>query len=297
MNTKDTSENVKNTTEAVKNTTEAVRNITEVVQILLQPRGIDAAIQEGHKKIIEEVMASNKYSIAEKEFFLINYKRQIKEYKNCKKIAEIASFNILPEKQVDEVDDDWFSFFFEKAKLVSDEAMQKIFAAILSEEINSPNTISRSLIHTLSIIDKKQAESFCNLCRFCWFDLDYDKVHPFIFIAEAHTAYKDSEITWDRLKDLEYLGLISCDSDPGYALTGPRRFRTGNIVVSVKGTPESRELIYVGNVMFTRNGRRLYDLVDVEYKQYRNDIFSFIENELYNHNCEVESTNVVRRHS
>ena len=166
----------------------------------------------------------------------------------------------------------------------------------MAEEINSPNTISRSLIHTLSIIDKKQAESFCNICRFCWFDLDYDKIHPFIYISKAHTAYHDSNITWDRLKDLEYLGLISCDSDPGYALKGPRRFRTGNIVVNVNGTPESRNLISVGNVMFTANGRKLYDLVDPEYKQYRNDIFSFIENELFNHNCIVESTNVVRRH-
>ena len=236
--------NAKDASEVVKNTTEATKNVAEIVQMILQPRGIDAAIQEGHKKIIEEVMASDKYSIAEKEFFLVNYKKHIKEYKNCKDITEIASLNILPEKQIEEVDSDWFSFYFERAKLVSDESMQKIWASILTEEINAPNSISRSLIHTLSIIDKKQAESFCNLCRFCWFDLDYDKVHPFIYISKAHTAYKDSKITWDRLKDLEYLGLISCDSDPGYALKGPRRFRTGNIVVNVKGNPEGRDLIY-----------------------------------------------------
>lgn len=288
--------NSKDTSEIVKNTTEATKNVAEIVQMILQPRGIEAAIQEGHKRIIEEVITSDKYSPKEKEFFLANYKRQIKEYKNCNDIAEAASLNILPEKKIEDVDPDWFSFFFEKAKLVSDESMQKIWASILAEEINSPNTISRSLIHTLSIIDKKQAESFCNICRFCWFDLDFDKIHPFIYISKAHTAYYDSNITWDRLKDLEYLGLISCDSDPGYALKGPRRFRIGNIVVNVKGTAESRNLISVGNVMFTANGRKLYDLVDPEYKQYRNDIFSFIENELFNHNCIVESTNVVRRH-
>lgn len=288
--------NKKDKSEVAKNTTEIAKNIAEIVQMILQPRGIDAIIHDGHKKIIEEVMTSDKYSITEKELFLLNYKKQIREYENCKKIVKTAIFNIMPEKHIENVDSDWFSFYFERAKLVSDEAMQKIFASILADEINSPNSISRSLIHTLSIIDKEQAESFCNLCRFCWFDLDYDKVHPFVYIANAHTAYKDSKITWDRLKDLEYLGLISCDSDPGYALTGPRRFRTGNVIINVKGTSESRDLIYVGNVMFTRNGRKLYDLVDVEYKKYRNDIFSFIENELYNHNCVVESTNVVRKH-
>lgn len=288
--------NPKDTSEIAKSTTEATKNVIEIVRMILQPRGIDAAIEEGHKQIIEDVILSDKYSPKEKEFFLANYKRQIKEYKNCNDITEAAALNILPEKKIEDVDPDWFAFFFEKAKLVSDESMQKIWAAILAEEINSPNTINRSLIHTLSIIDKKQAESFCNICRFCWFDLDYDKIHPFIYIAKAHTAYYDSNITWDRLKDLEYLGLISCDSDPGYALKGPRRFRTGNIIINVNGNEKSKNLISVGNVMFTANGRKLYDIVNPEYKQYRNDIFSFIENELLKHNCTVETTNVVRRH-
>ena len=70
--------NPKDTSETVKNTTEATKNIAEIIQMILEPRGIDAVIQEGHKKIIEEVMASDKYSIAEKEFFLINYKKHIK---------------------------------------------------------------------------------------------------------------------------------------------------------------------------------------------------------------------------
>lgn len=280
---------IKNTSEVVKNATESAKNIAEIVEMFLAPRGIDESILEGHKRIIEEIVSSDKYSIAEKEFFLIKYKKQIKEYKNCKNIAEIASLNIESEKKLEEVDPDWFSFYFEKAKLVSDEAMQKIWASILAEEIKQPNSISRSLIHTLSIIDKKQAESFCNLCRFCWFDMDYDKIHPFIYISKEQTAYKDSKITWDRLKDLEYLGLIFCDAGPGYTLTGNRRLRTGNIVVNVKGTPESKGLIYVGNVMFTRNGRKLYDLVDAEYKGYRNDIFSFIENNLSKYKCIVES--------
>ena len=135
--------NAKDVSEVVKNTTEATKNIADIVQMILQPRGIDAVIEEGHKKIIEEVMASDKYSLAEKEFFLVNYKKHIKEYKNCKSIAEIASLNILPEKQIGDVDPDWFSFYFEKAKLVSDESMQKIWASILEEEINATNSISR----------------------------------------------------------------------------------------------------------------------------------------------------------
>lgn len=284
---------LKDTSEVIKNTTEATRNIADLVKILLEPRGIDAAIIKGHEKIVEDIVASDKYSLDDKNFFLANYKRQNSQYKHCKNIAEIASFNILPEKKIEAVDPDWLSFFFEKAKLVSNESMQRIWASILAEEINSPDSISRSLIHTLSVIGKKQAESFCNLCRFSWFDLDYDQIHPFIYISQAQLSYYSSSITWDRLKDLEYLGLINCDSEPGYALKGPRHFRTGNIVVKVEGSSKSGGLIYVGNVMFTTNGKKLYDVVDAEYKQYRNDIFSFIENELLKHDCIVNSTNVL----
>lgn len=42
--------NPKDTTDAVKNTTESTKNIAEIVLKILQPRGIDAAIEEGHKK-------------------------------------------------------------------------------------------------------------------------------------------------------------------------------------------------------------------------------------------------------
>lgn len=69
--------NLNNTSEIVKNTTEATKNVAEIVQMILQPKGIDAAIQEGHKRIIEEVISSDKYTLEEKEFFLANYKKQV----------------------------------------------------------------------------------------------------------------------------------------------------------------------------------------------------------------------------
>lgn len=284
----------KETSEVVKNSTEASKNVAEIVQMILQPRGIDAAILEGHKKIIEDVTTSDQYSLAEKEFFLANYKKQIKQYRNCKSIAEMATENILPDRKTDAVDADWFAFFFDKAQLISDESMQRIWASILAEELNTPNSISRSFIHMLSIIDKKSADDFCNLCRFCWFDMEHDKIHPFIYITHAHEAYKDSRITWAVLKNLEYLGLINCDGDPGYILTGPRRFRTGNVIVHVEGSEQNQGCINIGNVVLTYNGRKLFDMVDQNYKGYRNDIYSFIANELHNFGCKVTAKSVVR---
>ena len=121
----------KSTSETIKTATEATKNIAEIIQLILQPRGIDAAIEEGHKEIIKDVMASDKYSIEQKEFFLSTYKKRIKEYRNCKKIAEMAFLNIESKENAEKVDPDWFAFFFEKAKLVSDDSMQQIILELI----------------------------------------------------------------------------------------------------------------------------------------------------------------------
>ena len=90
------------------------------------------------------------------------------------------------------------------------------------------------------------------------------------------------------------MGLINCDGDPGYILTGPRRFRTGNVIVHVEGSEQNQGCINIGNVVLTYNGRKLFDMVDQNYKGYRNDIYSFIANELHNFGCKVTAKSVVR---
>lgn len=43
--------------EGIKNVSEAVKNFYEVIDGILQPRGIDLAIQNAHIKIIEQHIA------------------------------------------------------------------------------------------------------------------------------------------------------------------------------------------------------------------------------------------------
>ena len=48
---------VKTGAEIVKDSSEALKNFQEIIGKFLEPRGIDAAVIEGHKKIIEDYVA------------------------------------------------------------------------------------------------------------------------------------------------------------------------------------------------------------------------------------------------
>lgn len=108
--------------------------------------------------------------------------------------------------------------------------------------------------------------------------------HLFVFVADEPKAYADSLITWEKLKELERLGLVICDSTVGFALEGNRTFRKGQIVVEV--TADKNGTIPTGNVKFTDDGKTLYDFLDRELiKTYRADIFDFLINELNKKGC------------
>ena len=89
-----------------------------------------------------------------------------------------------------------------------------------------------------------------------------------------------------RLKDLERLGLIVCDSTIGFALEKNRTFRKGQLLVDVTADKNGR--IPTGNVVFTDDGKVLHDLLDWKItKRYRPDIFDFLVNELNKKGCKA----------
>lgn len=115
---------IKGASEIAKNTSEVAKNFHAIIDSILQPRGIDLAIVEGHKKIIETYSGRDDIGELEKIAFLSGYKKMVKEYKNCKSVVGIAAPLITEEAKPQGVEEDWFSFFFDKVRLVSDDAVQ-----------------------------------------------------------------------------------------------------------------------------------------------------------------------------
>lgn len=280
-------DDAKAASEIAKNTSDAVKSFHEIIQSILQPKGVDLAIIEGHKKIIETYVARTDVDEFSKIAFLSGYKKMVKEFRNCASVANIASSFVSDDAKPKDVEEDWFTFFFDKVRLVSDEGLQNMWGQILAGEVNKPGKYQRSLLHTLSIMSASQAELFCNLAKFCMYEYKGDIVHPLIFMSTNAQVYEKLNITSNGLLDLEYLGLIQCDFKDEFVFLKKKVLRYGNNIIEIYGDPQNDKKINAGNVRFTYNGRALFEIVDGDYKRYRSELLDFAITKFQRRNCEV----------
>ena len=275
--------------EIVKDSSEALKNFQEIIGKFLEPRGIDAAVIEGHKKIIEDYVAREDIDEFTKMAFLSSYKKTMKEFKNCTEVVRKARQFVEEGAKPQEAEEDWFAFFFDKVRLVSDEGLQNIWGKILAGEVNSPGKFQRSLLHTLSIMSTSQAELFCSLAKFCMYEYKgkTDDIHPLIFMSTNEKLYADLKIHTHELLGLENLGLIQCDFKDEYVFHKKKYLRYGNHLLEIYGDPDNADKINAGNVRFTLDGRMLFDIVDDSCKRYHADILDFIISKFQRRNCKV----------
>ena len=220
----------------------------------------------------------------------------LKQYLGCNNFLKIAKLadkylrnndNENVNKNYENYSFEWFMKFYDYAEYINDDTARKLWAAILASEIENPNSIPLSLLHTLSIMDKEQAKFFCNISRFVFLDYKDSSPHLLIFVSSSRTAYLNSRITPADLRDLERLGLVECDFNHEYIFKNKKMFKTGNNVITVYGDPENENKIKAGNVNFTKNGKILYSIIDDSNKRYRADIVDYTINKFKLRNCSV----------
>jgi hypothetical protein len=69
----------------------------------------------------------------------------------------------LPEKQVSS---EWAACFYDNAKYCGDEEVQILWAGILAGEIQAPGSFFKRTLSNLRLVEKHEAEWFCDLCRY-----------------------------------------------------------------------------------------------------------------------------------
>jgi hypothetical protein len=128
---------------------------------------INQSKEEAREYLLNEINKNKNLTSQEKASLIYNSRKFTREYANSKTIYEQAKnhFNghICEE---DSVDDDWLHFFFDKAEKVSNKCMQVIWARLLAGEFNQPGSISRKLMHIISIMDVNSAKSFQTFCLY-----------------------------------------------------------------------------------------------------------------------------------
>ncbi|MCL2593523.1 MAG: DUF2806 domain-containing protein [Defluviitaleaceae bacterium] len=216
-------------------------------------KGLKLAQEEAHKKIIDEIAERADVDVYERRQLINMYTDFSKKNENVVKILS-KSFKYLEEgANPQDISDDWIMDFVDKASKISDEGMQELWSNLIAGEANKPNSFSKRLLHTLSIMSYKDAEIFLNLTRFCFFDVsDEYLLHPIIFIKRRTGSYAKSRITSDTLNDMASLGLIQCDYNQGFKFDRRKHFHYQNKFITVEN-----DIIDAGNVKFTPMGHML----------------------------------------
>jgi len=173
------------------------------------------------------------------------------------------------------LNNDWLINFFDKARLITDEEMQQIWANILTEQINTPEKFSKRTVNTVSGFDKYDAETFENLCRFNW--IVDDETIPLIFqFYWVEDIYKNNGINLDTINHLESIGLINNSIQTGYS----KDFDTNNMTAVYEKrhlqlfSNKSREQVDIGCITLTKTGKELATICKPETVD---DFFDYVK--------------------
>lgn len=243
-----------------------IDKISDALSWIVKPKGIKAYEIEASKSIIEEIAGRKDINPIERAAIVSNFKKIVKEYGNQIEAMRIAAEHLNIDARPEEVNDDWITFFFDKVKNVNDDYMKKIWGKILAGEFNEPNTYTKQLLHTMSIMDSRIAKRFQKIRSSCFFS-------PPILLAFMYRtnndniknikAYDKMKIFIYDLRELDSLGLIQYRFSDFHTLVVKNKvFYYGDKRIRFE---TNKRTIALGNVALTSVGKQLCRIVPMEY--------------------------------
>ncbi|MCC6208542.1 MAG: DUF2806 domain-containing protein [Gammaproteobacteria bacterium] len=182
--------------------------------------------------------------------------QEARKQENIEQITARAVASLPSDAKVENLDEDWVAHFFKQCDTVSDKEMQSLWARLLSGEAARPGTFSKRTVNFTSTIDKKDATLFTAFCQFVWM---IGEPTPLIY-ESTDEIYNKQGITFDALKHLDDIGLISLESISGYAKTGfvkyAHVFYFGRSTAIEFGSDSNNELD-IGHALLTSIGKEL----------------------------------------
>lgn len=227
----------------------------------------NAPHEDARNYLQKMIMEDEKLSEEGKIALIYNSRKLIREFGNQKTIYEEAKKQFFGENEMDE---DWLAYFFEYAKNVSDKSIQSIWSKILADEYNTPGTISRKLIHTLSLLDKMTAEKLnalfnCTLTVvrmdddwFCDDSREHLNLKFIAVIQHVDDEFMESiDLSTGWLMELENQGFIAFQGDSHFGLdVAEIEFVYHDVKIEVKNTEECG--ITIGHVLLKPLGAELF---------------------------------------
>lgn len=155
------------------------------------------------------------------------------------------------------VEQDWFTNFYDKCRISSDDEMQSLWSRILAGQSNNPGSFSRRTVNLVADLDKRDAELFRDLCKFGWFIAG--RIRPLVF-DEQDYMYGQHGIDFNSIGHLESLGLVRFGGPTGFRMihlpkSFPARYYCQETTLTLPD--ESENSLSQGNVMLTQAGLEL----------------------------------------
>jgi hypothetical protein len=194
--------------------------------------------------------------------------QEARKQANIEGITAQAANSLPPTAKVEELNEDWVAYFFKQCDTVSDSEMQSLWSRLLAGEATSPGTYSRRTVDLVSTFDKADAALFTALGQFVWM---IGEPNPLIYDLNDD-VYKAAGITFESLKHLDAIGLISFESLAGYNRTGFQKqgctFYYGRPTM-LEFPAEANNQMEVGHALLTSAGKQLMAICGSQ----RNDRF------------------------
>lgn len=243
-----------------------IDKISSAMEWSVTPKGIKPYIMEANKSIINEIANRKDINPIERAAIVNNYKKIIKEYKNQMDIVQLALEHLKPNFNGEEVSDDWITFFFDKVKDVTEDDMKIIWSKILAGEFNEPNTYTKQLLHTMSIMDSRIAKRFQKIRSSCFYSAP--RLYVFMYRTNGGNIkntkkYEKLKIFINDLRELDSLGLIQYRFSDFHTLVVKNKvFDYGNRRIRLETDKRS---IALGNVALTSVGKQLCRIAPMIY--------------------------------
>lgn len=259
-----------------------VEKIAGAVEIIYDPYGDKKAYRELVRSVFHDISKNDALSDKEKICITNELRFLIKKNKNRETIISNSIGYLNESARPDLIENSWLVNFWDKAGTVSDEMFQDLWSRILAEEVNKPNTISKRLLHNLSLMSVTDANNFLNLAKFCFLDKNDNSIsQPIIYIKEDPDFYASYGIYSYILKELEQFSLIETNYDTGFA------FNNRKILFYLRTTLEiDAPRIPIGNVRLTGDGQKLFAIIS---KSQKDKILDYTVEKLQYKNCETKT--------
>lgn len=247
--------------ELSKPATVLIEKISDAIGGIFQPwqirRVAEAEADAERIKAVTQIDITKLQRRALKRFIAEEAKKQ----NNIESITAKALPQVKENAQPQNIEDDWIVNFFDKCKLISNEEMQTLWSRILAGESNFPGTYSKRTVNLLGSLDRSDAILFQTMCNFGW---ALRGTVPLIYDTEAK-IYEHHGITFNALKHLDDIGLISFDSVAGYKLIHlPKKVRIAyyDVPIDIEFEKESDNELSIGKVLLSKVGQELAPLCD-----------------------------------